>query len=106
MIYLCLKNVLCAGKLIFKCIVVCVSRAKPAIIKSDHHYPGTRDVAVTVILYAQIGTETFNKYHQILQPMAAKQEINYVLRHYIKVRASPGTDDNYHTINIYPGHSS
>ena len=61
-------------------------RNKPAIIKSDHHYPGSKDHPITVILYGRLGDKEFTKFHIILREMAEKSEINYVIRHYISVR--------------------
>lgn len=38
-----------------------------------------------VILYAEIGTKDFVKFHKILSEKAQKEEIVYVLRHYVQV---------------------
>ena len=62
------------------------SRNKPAIIKSDHHYPGSKDHPISVILYGRLGNKEFTKFHTILREMAEKSEINYIIRHYISVR--------------------
>ncbi len=58
------------------------------MIKSDHHYPGSKEYPVKVVLYGQLGTQSFNQFHKILREKAEKGEINYILRHYIKVRTS------------------
>lgn len=55
------------------------------IIKSDHHYPNSQDRDVIVILYAQMATPEFHQWHEVLRKKAEEGQINYILRHYIKV---------------------
>ncbi|PSN48119.1 UDP-glucose:glycoprotein glucosyltransferase [Blattella germanica] len=52
----------------------------------DHHYPGSQNNSLTVILYGEMGTPEFAEFHQILKTYAVKGDIDYVLRHYIKER--------------------
>lgn len=59
-------------------------RPSPALFKSDHIYPGTKEAPVTVILYGEIGTAEFKSFHVKLSEMADKREIVYVLRHFRK----------------------
>ena len=61
------------------------SRPAPALYKSDHIYPGSKDAPVTVILYGEMGTAEFRSFHTVLSGLADKKEITYVLRHYRKV---------------------
>lgn len=56
----------------------------------DHVYPGTSAVDRVVILYAELGKESFKSFHRKLQDMAHKKEIQYVLRHYVQVQYSIG----------------
>lgn len=38
-----------------------------------------------IILYAEMGTRAFGKFHRVLSEKAQNGEILYVLRHYIQV---------------------
>jgi UDP-glucose:glycoprotein glucosyltransferase len=51
----------------------------------DHHYPESENNSVTVVLYGELGTQEFAEFHQVLKYSAVKGDIDYVLRHYIKV---------------------
>ncbi|KAJ4438070.1 hypothetical protein ANN_14009 [Periplaneta americana] len=52
----------------------------------DHHYPGSQNNSITVVLYGELGTPEFAEFHYILKTYAVKGDIDYVLRHYIKER--------------------
>ena len=51
----------------------------------DHHYPGSQNNSLTVVLYGEIGSLEFAEFHQLLKTYAMKGDIDYVLRHYVKV---------------------
>jgi UDP-glucose:glycoprotein glucosyltransferase len=53
----------------------------------DHHYPGSQNNSLTVVLYGELGTQEFAEFHQVLKMYAVKGDIDYVLRHYVKVSA-------------------
>ncbi|XP_029460576.1 UDP-glucose:glycoprotein glucosyltransferase 2 isoform X2 [Rhinatrema bivittatum] len=59
-------------------------RAKPYLYKRDHKFPTLSQDVPVVILYAEVGTKGFVKFHKILSEKALKGEILYVLRHYIQ----------------------
>ncbi|XP_078695179.1 UDP-glucose:glycoprotein glucosyltransferase 1-like [Branchiostoma floridae x Branchiostoma belcheri] len=61
-------------------------RQRPYLYKVDHQYPGASPDVPVVILYAELGTQGFKDFHSVLQDMADRGDINYVLRHYIKMR--------------------
>ncbi|MGH0134688.1 UNVERIFIED_CONTAM: hypothetical protein FKN15_036660 [Acipenser sinensis] len=65
------------------------SRPKPYLYKSDHTFPGINggDPPV-VILYAELGTNTFNNFHKVLSEKAENGEIVYVLRHFVASSSS------------------
>lgn len=54
--------------------------------KLDHHYPGSQYLDKRVILYAEIGTSSFQQWHNLLKAKARNREIDYVFRHYVKVK--------------------
>jgi UDP-glucose:glycoprotein glucosyltransferase len=54
------------------------------ILRLDHKYPGT-DEGVVVVLYGEIGTPEFSNFHVILKEYAERNEIQYVVRHWVKV---------------------
>ncbi|XP_045201595.2 UDP-glucose:glycoprotein glucosyltransferase 1-like isoform X2 [Mercenaria mercenaria] len=60
------------------------SRSGPALFKFDHVYPSGKDSPVTVILYAQLGTAGFKKFHNKLVEMSSAGKISYIYRHYIQ----------------------
>lgn len=60
-------------------------RPKPFLFKGDHTYPASNPESPVVILYAEIGTEDFYRFHKLLVAKAEAGEITYVLRHYIAV---------------------
>lgn len=58
---------------------------KSEIFHIDHHYPGSQNRSQIVILYAEIGTPDFKKYHTLLKQYAIDGKIDYVLRHHVQV---------------------
>lgn len=52
----------------------------------DHFYPGSENRSVTVILYGELGTNEFSKFHKALKIAATEGKIGYVLRHFVKER--------------------
>lgn len=51
----------------------------------DHHYPGSENRSLTVVLYGEIGTPEFAHFHTILKDQALEGKIDYVVRHYVRV---------------------
>ncbi|KAI0213511.1 UDP-glucose:glycoprotein glucosyltransferase 2 [Lamellibrachia satsuma] len=64
-------------------IKVAAGQPQPSVIGLDHHYPGSKDSPVVVILYAEIGTGAFSQWHTVLQEKAKHGDIDYILRHYV-----------------------
>ncbi|KAM6178250.1 UDP-glucose:glycoprotein glucosyltransferase 2 [Rhynchocyon petersi] len=64
------------------------SRARPYLFKEDHKFPTNKENLPVVILYAEIGTRQFGKFHKVLSDKARNEEIIYVLRHYIQKPSS------------------
>ncbi|XP_075794463.1 UDP-glucose:glycoprotein glucosyltransferase 1 isoform X2 [Pelodiscus sinensis] len=67
-------------------------RLKPFLFKGDHRYPLSNPESPVVILYAEIGTEEFSKFHSLLVSKASAGEITYILRHYV---ANPSKEKVY-----------
>ncbi|EOA94955.1 UDP-glucose:glycoprotein glucosyltransferase 2, partial [Anas platyrhynchos] len=63
-------------------------RPRPYLFKGDHKFPTLKEDGPVVILYAEIGTKDFVKFHKILSEKAQKEEIVYVLRHYVQKPSS------------------
>uniref|UniRef100_A0A8B9T8Q0 UDP-glucose ceramide glucosyltransferase-like 1 n=1 Tax=Anas platyrhynchos TaxID=8839 RepID=A0A8B9T8Q0_ANAPL len=61
---------------------------RPYLFKGDHKFPTLKEDGPVVILYAEIGTKDFVKFHKILSEKAQKEEIVYVLRHYVQKPSS------------------
>lgn len=53
--------------------------------KVDTHYSGSHNRSVVAVLYGEIGTEEFAKFHFRLKFLALDGKIDYIIRHYIKV---------------------
>ncbi|XP_078077776.1 UDP-glucose:glycoprotein glucosyltransferase 2 isoform X1 [Mustelus asterias] len=64
------------------------NRPKPYLFKGDHTFPTKKTEAPVAILYAEIGTKEFSKFHKILSEKAGKGEVIYVLRHYVQKASS------------------
>uniref|UniRef100_A0A8B9IWZ0 UDP-glucose ceramide glucosyltransferase-like 1 n=1 Tax=Amazona collaria TaxID=241587 RepID=A0A8B9IWZ0_9PSIT len=58
------------------------TRPRPYLFKGDHKFPTLKEDGPVVVLYAEMGTKDFVKFHHILSEKAQKEEIVYVLRHY------------------------
>nr|XP_032620671.1 UDP-glucose:glycoprotein glucosyltransferase 1 isoform X2 [Chelonoidis abingdonii] len=67
-------------------------RLKPFLFKGDHRFPLSNPDSPVVILYAEIGTEEFSRFHSLLVLKASAGEITYVLRHYV---ANPSKEKVY-----------
>ncbi|OXB62943.1 UNVERIFIED_CONTAM: hypothetical protein H355_008890, partial [Colinus virginianus] len=63
-------------------------RPRPYLFKGDHKYPTLKEDGPVVVLYAEMGTRDFVKFHKILSEKAQKEEIVYVLRHYVQKPSS------------------
>uniref|UniRef100_A0A8C1VSA6 UDP-glucose ceramide glucosyltransferase-like 1 n=1 Tax=Cyprinus carpio TaxID=7962 RepID=A0A8C1VSA6_CYPCA len=66
-----------------------VERPKPYLFKGDHRFPSASPDAPVVILYAELGTKEFSRFHQLMLAKANKGLITYVLRHFLSVRIKP-----------------
>lgn len=51
----------------------------------DHIFPGTENNDIVTILYGEIGSETYNKFHKILK---SQPRIKYISRHFVRNRSS------------------
>ncbi|XP_016329532.1 UDP-glucose:glycoprotein glucosyltransferase 1-like [Sinocyclocheilus anshuiensis] len=60
-----------------------VERPKPYLFKGDHKFPSANPDAPVVILYAELGTKEFTRFHQLMLAKANKDLITYVLRHFL-----------------------
>ncbi|XP_031416124.1 UDP-glucose:glycoprotein glucosyltransferase 1 isoform X2 [Clupea harengus] len=58
-------------------------RSKPYLFKGDHKFPSTNPEAPVVILYAEMGTSEFSRFHQLMLSQANNGVIVYVLRHFV-----------------------
>uniref|UniRef100_A0A3P9NG26 UDP-glucose ceramide glucosyltransferase-like 1 n=1 Tax=Poecilia reticulata TaxID=8081 RepID=A0A3P9NG26_POERE len=58
-------------------------RQKPYLFKGDHRYPGSNPDTPVIILYAELGTRDFQKFHQVLTSKVNEGSAAYVLRHYV-----------------------
>uniref|UniRef100_A0A7M4FWC6 UDP-glucose ceramide glucosyltransferase-like 1 n=1 Tax=Crocodylus porosus TaxID=8502 RepID=A0A7M4FWC6_CROPO len=67
-------------------------RPKPFLFKGDHKYLVSNYESPTVILYAEIGSEEFSRFHNWLVSKTKAGEITYVLRHYV---ANPSKEKVY-----------
>uniref|UniRef100_A0A8D2P7V4 UDP-glucose ceramide glucosyltransferase-like 1 n=1 Tax=Zosterops lateralis melanops TaxID=1220523 RepID=A0A8D2P7V4_ZOSLA len=74
----------CKTNEIKKLLKKATKRPRPYLFKGDHKFPTLKEDGPVVILYAEMGTKDFVKFHKILSEKAQKQEIVYVLRHYVQ----------------------
>ncbi|XP_064194922.1 UDP-glucose:glycoprotein glucosyltransferase 1 isoform X2 [Anguilla rostrata] len=58
-------------------------RPKPHLFKGDHRFPSSNLDAPIVILYGEVGSGEFAKFHQLMLSKANNGEITYVLRHFV-----------------------
>ena len=74
--------------LVESCHLVCgLSHSRPLqwSFDFDHHYPSSESNPVVVVLYGQIGTPAFHRFHKELCILAKNSQVHYILRHFIKV---------------------
>lgn len=65
------------------CFSLC---SEPLVYSFDHCYPSADDsIAPLVVLYGELGSPEFALLHSALSEMAARNEIQYIFRHYYKV---------------------
>ncbi|XP_073520253.1 UDP-glucose:glycoprotein glucosyltransferase 2 [Phyllobates terribilis] len=57
---------------------------RPYFYKGDHVFPTFSKTAPVVVLYAEIGTKAFATFHKTLLEKAEREEIIYILRHFIQ----------------------
>ncbi|NP_001086268.1 UDP-glucose glycoprotein glucosyltransferase 2 S homeolog [Xenopus laevis] len=74
----------CKPSQIKKLLKEAPERPRPYIYKTDHTFPTLTKTAPVAILYAEVGTKDFAKFHKTLTEKAETGEIIYVLRHYIQ----------------------
>ncbi|KAJ6669183.1 hypothetical protein lerEdw1_007992 [Lerista edwardsae] len=67
-------------------------RPKPFMFKGDHKYPVSNLESPVVIMYAEIGSEEFSRFHKQLVTKVNAGEITYILRHYV---AKPSKEKVY-----------
>uniref|UniRef100_A0A4W4FIS8 UDP-glucose ceramide glucosyltransferase-like 1 n=1 Tax=Electrophorus electricus TaxID=8005 RepID=A0A4W4FIS8_ELEEL len=67
----------------------------PFLFKGDHRFPSANPDAPIVILYAELGTGEFSRFHQQMLSKANKGLINYVLRHYLPERSAERLNKDY-----------
>lgn len=51
----------------------------------DHIFPGSENNTLTVVLYGDIASKEFRKYHEFLSKAALELDVKYIIRHYLKV---------------------
>lgn len=85
------KKHTCKINEIKKLLKKATSRPRPYLFKGDHKFPTNKENLPVIILYAEMGTRAFGKFHRVLSEKAQNGEILYVLRHYIQKPASQKT---------------
>ncbi|XP_064502081.1 UDP-glucose:glycoprotein glucosyltransferase 2 isoform X1 [Pseudopipra pipra] len=83
----------CKTNEIKKLLKKATKRPRPYLFKGDHKFPAVKEDGPVVVLYAEMGTKDFAKFHKILSEKAQKEEIVYVLRHYVQQK--PGSRKMY-----------
>ncbi|XP_004463622.2 UDP-glucose:glycoprotein glucosyltransferase 2 [Dasypus novemcinctus] len=78
------KEHTCKINEIKKLLKKATSRPRPYLFKGDHKFPTNKENLPVIILYAEMGTRAFGKFHKVLSDKAQNGEILYVLRHYIQ----------------------
>ncbi|XP_029792388.1 UDP-glucose:glycoprotein glucosyltransferase 2 [Suricata suricatta] len=78
------KKHTCKINEIKKLLKKATSRPRPYLFKGDHTFPTNKENLPVIILYAEMGTRAFGKFHTMLSEKAKNGEILYVLRHYIQ----------------------
>uniref|UniRef100_A0AAA9SVV2 UDP-glucose ceramide glucosyltransferase-like 1 n=1 Tax=Bos taurus TaxID=9913 RepID=A0AAA9SVV2_BOVIN len=82
------KKYTCKINEIKKLLKKATSRPRPYLFKGDHKFPTDKENLPVIILYAEMGTRAFRKFHAVLSEKAQNGEILYVLRHYIQKPSS------------------
>ncbi|KAB0343817.1 hypothetical protein FD754_020743 [Muntiacus muntjak] len=82
------KKHTCKINEIKKLLKKATSRPRPYLFKGDHKFPTDKENLPVIILYAEVGTRAFRKFHTVLSEKAQNGEILYVLRHYIQKPSS------------------
>ncbi|XP_057663509.1 UDP-glucose:glycoprotein glucosyltransferase [Diorhabda carinulata] len=54
------------------------------VYRIDNHFPGSANRSLVAVLYGQIGSESFGKFHEVLKNATVDGKIDYIIRHYIK----------------------
>ncbi|XP_052863855.1 UDP-glucose:glycoprotein glucosyltransferase [Anopheles cruzii] len=54
----------------------------------DHIYPGSENNSLTVVLYGELGTQEFKRFHDVIRPETDRGAVRYVLRHYVRGTSS------------------
>ncbi|XP_067392935.1 UDP-glucose:glycoprotein glucosyltransferase 2 [Emydura macquarii macquarii] len=78
----------CKTNEIKKLLKKAAERPRPYLFKGEHKFPTLSENVPVVILYAEIGTKDFVKFHKVLSEKVQKEEIVYVLRHYVQKPSS------------------
>uniref|UniRef100_A0A670ICF8 UDP-glucose ceramide glucosyltransferase-like 1 n=1 Tax=Podarcis muralis TaxID=64176 RepID=A0A670ICF8_PODMU len=78
----------CKTNEIWKLLKKAATRPKPYLFKGDHKFPTLNETGPVVILYAEMGTKDFATFHKVLSEQAQKEEIVYVLRHFVQKPSS------------------
>uniref|UniRef100_A0A670ICX5 UDP-glucose ceramide glucosyltransferase-like 1 n=1 Tax=Podarcis muralis TaxID=64176 RepID=A0A670ICX5_PODMU len=78
----------CKTNEIWKLLKKAATRPKPYLFKGDHKFPTLNETGPVVILYAEMGTKDFATFHKVLSEQAQKEEIVYVLRHFVQQKPS------------------
>ncbi|KAM8786828.1 UDP-glucose:glycoprotein glucosyltransferase 2 isoform 2-T2 [Rhynchonycteris naso] len=82
------KKHTCKINEIKKLLKKATSRPRPYLFEGDHKFPTNKENLPVIILYAEMGTRSFGKFHTVLSEKAQNGEILYVLRHYIQKPSS------------------
>lgn len=56
----------------------------PELHRIDTHYPGSANRSLIAVLYGQLGTSDFSKFHGTLRNYAQAGILDYVVRHYVR----------------------
>ncbi|XP_032403385.1 UDP-glucose:glycoprotein glucosyltransferase 1 isoform X2 [Xiphophorus hellerii] len=73
----------CAPESLATLLKTATERPKPYLFKGDHRYPGSNPDTPVIILYAELGTPDFQRFHQALTSKVNEGSAVYVLRHYV-----------------------
>jgi len=77
----------CNANELTELLTTAITRSPSPLFEFDHVYPSSGQKAAVVILYAELGTEEFVRFHPVLAKLASTGEITYVLRHHVKNQA-------------------